>query len=271
MKQCYYNYSYLLTLVLIFVLTPNTVFGQILIGSHELEDLFYDAHVKSLDEFIQRFNGREFSPIVQINDTNRIRTNRLLLFDSDIMKDIKLNDSIPSIYEEFVHQVSADSITISIENPNNWIEAICEFKWKESIKTLTLKMQLEEDVNHCWRWAVFDINGLKDSGLLNDEGVLQISPVEHEINFIGLESIFLHNYSQIETTRKTDLKIDGLSFFYGLIHSGELRYLGCKRVEFHCGQIPGYFFIVKEIVRMKSTNSGWLITSLQKNKYSNEK
>ena len=132
-------------------------------------------------------------------------------------------------------------------------------------------MQLEEDVNHCWRWAVFDINGLKDSGLLNDVGVLQISPVEHEINFIGLESIFLHNYSQIETTRKTNLKIDGLSFFYGLIHSGELRYLGCKRVEFHCGQIPEYFFIVKEIIRMQSTNSGWLITSLQKNKYSNGK
>lgn len=264
-------YCYKITLCIIFILNLNIVFGQILMGSHKLEDMFYDAHVKSLDEFIQRFNGRESSPLVQIDDTNKIRTNRLLLFDTDLMKDIKLNDSIPSIYEEFVHQVSADSIVISIENPNNWIEAICEFKWKESIKTLTLKMQLEEDVNHCWRWSVFDIDGLEDSGLLEDEGVLQISPVEHEINFIGLESIFLHNYSQIETTRKTGLNIDGLSFFYGLIHGGELRYQGCKGVEFHCGQIPGYFFIVKEIIRMHSANSGWLITSLQKNKYSDEK
>lgn len=271
MKRCFYKYRYTITLCIVFILNFNVVSGQILIGSHELDDMFYDAHVKSLDEFIQRFNGRELSPLVKNNDANRIRTNRLLLFDSELTKDIKLNDSIPSLYEEFVHKVSVDSIIISIENPNNWIEAICEFKWKDSIKTLTLKMQLEEDVNHCWRWAIFDIDGLKDSGLLEDEGILQISPVEHEINFIGLESIFLHNYSQIETTRKTDLNIDRLSFFYGLIHSGELRYVGCKRVEFHCGQVPGYSFIVKEIIRMQSTNSGWLITSLQKNQYSNEK
>ena len=90
MKRYFYKYRYTIALCIVFILNFNVVSGQILIGSHELEDFFYDAHVKSLDEFIQRFNGREFSPIVQINDTNRIRTNRLLLFDSDIMKDIKL-------------------------------------------------------------------------------------------------------------------------------------------------------------------------------------
>ena len=90
MKRCFYKYRYTITLCIVFILNFNVVSGQILIGSHELDDMFYDAHVKSLDEFIQRFNGRELSPLVKNNDANRIRTNRLLLFDSELTKDIKL-------------------------------------------------------------------------------------------------------------------------------------------------------------------------------------
>lgn len=238
--------------------------GQICYDTHEFEDMLYNSHVKSLDEFIQRFNGKEISPMIAKEDTNKVQKTRFLLFDYDLVKDVSLNDTIPSIFEKFVYDVGRDSITISIEDPNNWIEAICEFKWKNSAKTLTLKMQLEENDNHCWRWAIIDIGELKESGLLEDEGVLQISPVEHEINYIGLESLFLHDYTKIAATKKTGEPINRLSFFYGLVYSGVLKYVGCKSVEFHCGQVPGYFFIVKEINRKNSMNSGWLIKSLSR-------
>lgn len=267
MKTAICKYARIIIASITSFLIPNIVYGQILFGYHEFEDMLYNAHVKSLDEFIQRFNGIEISPMLANDDTNKVQKNRFLLFDYDLVKDISFgNDSIPSIYEKFIYDVGTDSIAISIEDPHNWIEAICEFKWKNSAKTLTLKMQLEESDDHCWRWAIIDVDGLEESGLLEDEGILQISPVEHEINFIGLESLFLHDYSKIVATRKTGAPIDHLSFFYGLVYSEELKYVGCKCVEFHCGQIPNYFFIVKEINRMNSTNSGWLIKSLSKNK-----
>ncbi len=263
MSTSFYKYK-IIVVSIICLLVPNFAFSQILLGTHEFEDMLYNSHVKSLDEFIQRFNGLEISPILAKEDTNKVQKTRFLLFDYDLVKDVERNDSIPSIFEKFVYDVCADSIAISIEDPHNWIEAICEFKWNNSVKTLTLKMQLEESDDHCWRWAIIDVGGLKESGLLEDEGVLQISPVEHEINYIGLESLFLHEYSKITTTKKTGESINQLSFFYGLVYSGVLKYVGCKGVEFHCGQIPGYFFIVREVNRMNSTNSGWLIKSLSK-------
>ena len=242
----------------------NHATAQLLLGSHEIEDRLYDSHVKSLDEFIQRLNGREINQLASRNQTNKVRATRFSLFDYELMKDVDGKDSIPSIYEQFIFDIEADSIKIAIEDSHNWVEAKCEFSWKNALKSLSLKLQLEEDENHCWRWCIVGVDGLKESGLLDEDGVLQISPVEHELNFIGLESLFLHDSMRFVKTRKAEKSIDELSYFYGLVYSGLLKYNRCDSVEFHCMQIPGYYFIVKEINRLKSSNSGWLIESIKK-------
>lgn len=251
--------------ILIIILIPfNNAKAQLLLGSHEFEDQLYDSHVKSLDEFIQRFNGREINQLASQNQINKVRATRFSLFDYELLKDIDRNDSIPSIYEKFIFDIEADSISIAIEDSLNWVEAKCDFSWKNAPKSLSLKLQLEEDGNHCWRWCIIGVNGLKDCSLLDEEGTLQISPVDHELNFIGLESLFLHDSMKFAKTRKDGIPIDELSYFYGLVYSGLLKYNRCDSVEFHCNQIPGYSFIVKEINRLKSSNSGWLIVSLKK-------
>lgn len=250
--------------MLIILMPFNNATAQLLLDSHEFENQLYDSHVKSLDEFIQRFNGREFNKLASLNQVNKVRATRFSLFDYKLLKDIDINDSVPNLYEKFVFKVEADSIKIAIEDPQNWVEAKCNFSWKNTSKSLSLKLQLEEDDNHCWRWCIVGVNGLKDSGLLDEEGVLQISPVEHELNFIGLESLFLHDSMKFVKTRKMGASIDKLSYFYGLVYSGLLKYNRCDNVEFHCNQIPGYSFIVKEINRLNSSNSGWLIVSLKK-------
>lgn len=239
--------------------------AQILLSSHEFEDQLYNAHVKSLDEFIQRFNGVELNPLVAHDNDNKVRATRYSLFDYELIKTADQNDSIPSIYENFIYDIEADSIMLSIEDSHNWVEASCEFNWNDTSKIVSLKLQLEEDDNHCWRWCIVGINGLEDSGLLDENGILQISPIEHELNFIGLASLFLHDSMKFVKTKKTGISIDKLSYFYGLVHSGSLKYNRCKGVELHCEQIPGYSFVVKEINRLKSSNSGWLIVSLKKN------
>lgn len=160
--------------------------------------------------------------------------------------------------------VESDSICVSIEDPANWIEARCNFMWNNEEKSISLQLQLESDKNDCWRWCIVGVDGLEDAHLLEEKGVLQISPVEHEINFIGLESLFQHNSVDFVKTKKRETKIDKLSYFYGLVFSGVLKYQNCETVEFHCKQIPGYYFIVSKVDRLTSTNSGWLISSIIK-------
>lgn len=264
MKTINLYYLRLIGILLIILMPLNHATAQLLFGSHEFEDQLYDSHVKSLDEFIQRFNGREINQLASQNQIDKVRATRFSLFDYELLKNVDRKDSVPSIYEKFIFDVEADSIKIAIEDPHNWVEAKCDFSWKNAIKSLSLRLQLEEDDNHCWRWCIVGINGLKDCGLLDEEGVLQISPVDHELNFIGLESLFLHDSMKFAKTRKNGISIDELSYFYGLVYSGLLKYNRCDSVEFHCKQIPGYSFVVKEINRLKSSNSGWLIVSLKK-------
>ena len=264
MKTIYVYCLRLIGVMSIILMPFNHTTAQLLLGSHEFEDQLYDSHVKSLDEFIQRFNGREINQLASQNQINKVRATRFSLFDYELLKNSDRNDSVPSLYEKFIFDVETDSIMISIEDSHNWVEAKCGFSWKNTSKSLSLKLQLEEYDNHCWRWCIIGVNGLKDSGLLDQEGILQISPVEHELNFIGLESLFLHDSLKFVKTRKIGKSIDELSYFYGLVYSGLLKYDRCDSVEFHCKQIPGYSFIVKEINRLKSSNSGWLIVSLKK-------
>lgn len=262
MKTIYY-YLRLIGFLLITLMPFNNATAQRLLVSHEFDDQLYDSHVKSLDEFIQRFNGREINQLASQNQINKVRSTRFSLFNYELLKNVDRNDSVSSVYEKFIFDVEADSIEIAIENPLNWVETKCDFSWKNAPKSLSLKLQLEEDDNHCWRWCIVGVDGLKDSGLLDEEGILQISPVEHELNFIGLESLFLHDSMKFVKTRKIGTSIDELSYFYGLVYSGLLKYNRCDSVEFHCNQISGYSFVVKEINRLNSSNSGWLIVSLQ--------
>lgn len=244
--------------------------GQASMFFGSLDAFFYECHVKSLDEFIQRFNGHELYPLIENDSSNIIQTTRASLFDYDLIKDLSVADSVPSLYEQFIVSLGNDTTMISIESPENWIEVLCEFNWKAASVTLPLMMQLEEDADHNWRWAIIGVRGVEEQGLLGDGNVVQISPVEHELNFMGLSDIFSNNTSRISSTRKSGIVLDTLSYFYGLLASGKLKYIGCNGVEFHCNQVPGYSFTVKEINRLKSTNSGWLINSLSKTSETNE-
>lgn len=255
-----FYYRQIIFIIIIFQFLPLA--GQVILFSHDLDDKLYMAHVKSVDEFIQRLNAKELYPLLVDEDTNKVQTTRFTLFDISLLKDAEPEDSTFSLCKEFVEYLSSNPTEISLENPKNWIEAQCSFTWKDREKTLTLKLQLEEDSLHYWHWSIFDIDGLEQNGLLDIDDILRISPVEHEINFIGLQSIFQYDYTRLSGTRKQDLDIDRLSYFLGLVYSGQLKYNICKSVEFHCNQVPGYYFIAKEIKRPVSANSGWLITTL---------
>lgn len=257
----YHIHTFILLLCL---LGSDLLFAQPNISSMALDEQLYKSHVKSLDEFIQRINGKELHPYLQDNDSLNVRITRLALFDRDLLRNIEMVDSLPSIYEEFVDCLERESIAISLGDEKNWIEAKCRFRWDDAEKNITLKMHFDKDSLGYCRWSIADIIGLEECELLNDKDVLRISPVEHEMNYMELESLFKYEYSGMANTRKTGVSVDRLSYFYGLVFSERLKYEICKNVEFHCQQVPDYYFVVREVERLDSANSGWLIISLNK-------
>lgn len=270
-------------IVLTWFLLPASLYSEVIISPSNQDEIIFKAQVKSLDEFIQRINGKETNLIFDnLSDSLKIRNTRFALIDFELIKNIQPNDSLPSIYEEFVNLIQNDStIDFKLYDPRNYIEIICQFSMDKKLLDLNLKLRLEEDDKHNWRWGIFDVDGLGRNGLIDTCDILPISPVDHEFRFIGMGGVFNNQQKRIAATKSSEKRFDNLSFFYGLIYSGMLKYEKCADVAFICNQVPGFSFVVKDINRGKNPLSGWMIIDLTKlsdinkndeyNNYDNEK
>lgn len=63
--------------------------------------------------------------------------------------------------------------------------------------------------------------------------------------------------------RSKNIEIDQMSFLFGLSVSKKINLLNVKKLCFYFLDVPNYLFKIEEIGR-KGTNSGWLISHLEK-------
>lgn len=223
-----------------------------------------ESHVRSLEEFIERFNGEEIYPLVLDADTNKIRTTRLSLFNRDLLTIESTRDSMLSAGAAFIDSVEASGVKISMADPGCWVEAHCDFIYDDRKIKLTLKMTMEEFQPEYWRWAISDVVDVDDGLRGKDPRPLPIAPTEHEFDFSHLDDYFSTLRKSISRTASARRQIDLLSYFFGIASAGGIKYEQCHRVVFHCAQIPGWTFTAEQIHRIEESNSGWLINTFDK-------
>lgn len=227
----------------------------------------FAAQVKSIDEFMSRFNGDESKPGLS-SDSLR-RDNILHLFDFGISHEGASKEQFRSRIQDFIDSSLKWNGRLSITSKGTYAEAKCRVKYKKKQYFVTLLMQREKTQKGGQKWAVTKVKGLSSLGLYNDKR-LAISPVDHETHFMSLQDLFQANRQIVPSMRSNEVEIDELSFFFGLCVANAIEFDLVEELKFHFTDLPNYAFIVEEKGR-PGANSGWLITKVKKLNSANEK
>lgn len=234
------------------------------IGQNHLPDPTVEkdfaAQVKSVDEFIARFNGEEYNPA--INTDSARRDNILSLFDFKMSHGSLDDVGFKNLLLDFTTDVVNWDSCLSISSCGTIAEAICLFKYEGKEKEITLLLQREMTSKGNQRWALTGVKGMESLGLFNDKRIT-ISPVDHETHFMSLQDLFQSNHRLVPSMRSQNIDVDQMSFLFGLSISKKIDFLYVKKLQFHFLDMPNYIFMIEEIGR-KGSNSGWLISYLEK-------
>lgn len=220
----------------------------------------FAAQVKSIDEFMARFNGDESKPGLS-SDSLR-RDNMLHLFDFGMSHGSLTKEQFRGRIQDFINSSVNWAGRLSITSKGTYAEAKCRVKYKKKQYFVTLLMQREKTQKGGQKWAVTKVKGLSSLGVYNDKR-LTISPVDHETHFMSLQDLFQANRQIVPSMRSNEVEIDELSFFFGLCVANAIEFDLVDELKFHFTDLPDYAFIVEEKGR-PGTNSGWLITKVKK-------
>ena len=226
-------------------------------GSNPELNALANYYVKSLNEFMHRFNAEEIpSFIEEAGGKKDVRQRCIMaLFDLDQVPDGQ-SEAAQRILK-FDSVVCANKTMLHITDPGLYAEARCSFKYKKKEIDLNLILVYDNIHDDYFRWAIAGVNGLVEAGLIDTAAYGYINPVQHELHFSELSRAFPHMNGYFAKSRD----MDPLSFLAGLAESGVLLLEGCQSVTYWFTQVPGYVFSVSLHPRLKS-NAGWLIHDL---------
>lgn len=236
------------------------------VGAQNVPDMtlnsHFEAQVKSIDEFISRFNGAETHPEV-VCDSNQRRNNIIALFDYRMSHDSLSADVFRRLVAGFVTKVMESGVTLKLTDADMWAEAQSSMTIGGKKKVVSLILKSETYKGNYVRWAIAGVRGLVDAGVIDTSKYYAISPVEHELHFMSLDGIINGNRTDIMGYRSKKAHVDELSVFLSLVMTGKINFGMVEELTIHCLEVPGYVFTINEQGR-KGTNSGWLISKLTK-------
>lgn len=220
----------------------------------------FAAQVKSIDEFICRFNGIETKPGIA-KDAQWKRNNLLSLFDFQMSHGNLSDYEFKQLLTAFVNSSIENDTKLKITDAEMWAEINTSATINGKKKNIDLLLQSETYKDSLVRWAIVDVKGLVKAGIIDTTHYYVISPVEHELHFMSIDDIFQNCRSEIMGYRGKNISIDELSVFFTFSMLGKVKIDMVNRVTIHCLEVPGFAFTINEQGR-KGNNSGWLISSL---------
>ncbi len=216
----------------------------------------FEAHVKSIDEFMARFNGTEAFPGLDKQAPDFMLRNLASLFDHEEMTPFKKQQGL-----KFIQAVIDSHANLAYADSGWYAVARCEVKFKNKPTQITLVLHPERIRGERFRWVFCGADSI-NGNLIDISRKSAISPVEHEIHFMELQSIFKYNRQNIFSYRETGYQVDQLTAFLALVQAGSIEFSQVNELRFVFTQVPGYVFTVDERGR-KGTNAGWLISDFQ--------
>lgn len=238
----------------------NSINAQIIGGL--LNDDLYKTRVKLVDEFFDRFNGKELRPDIKAGSDDAKLRNLLVLFNAGMFK--SMEDSAFVEAKTFAEEIIRDSIVLHYQD-TTWIaKASCHGKLKGNAVDFTLYLNVENRRGKMYKWVIAKAEGsifnLMPS--LQKESIM-LMPDDHETNFMSLHRITTEKDDYILNYKQKYFSVDPTTVFYAYVYAGLLDIEYVKPLEFVFLQVPGYRFSIGHFER-ENYNAGWLINSLEK-------
>lgn len=240
-----------------FTLSPN---------SEAIENL-YKGRVKQIDEFMARFNMIENWDGSRITDRSNITYRKkylATLFDGQKFK--LSNGNLNVLAAKFVENVVNNDYMLKYEDSLWTAEVRCSVRIGNRQEKMKLFLRTFKIGENEYKWVIYNVaSNIFNVAVSDSTSSIYISPVEHEVGFVGLLSVG-NEVQNVSGCLDTNLYFpDRLSMFAVLLGNGLLTIEAIDNVLFHFQTVPGYFFTVERVEKRGSYNTGWLITSLIKN------
>ncbi|MDE6653654.1 MAG: hypothetical protein K2K37_04630 [Muribaculaceae bacterium] len=232
--------------------------------SDPLVDVFMSS-VKSVDEFMRRFNAKEYHPRLDINDPEFVIYNFASVFNSELGgKSGFANEEFMNHVKEFHDSVAANGIQLSFGSKDWYAMQEVEFTNKKG-ENVSLSFIMQTDSTHTGlaHWSIVGVEGMSALMPSDTLGLFAISPEQNEMNFQELYSAFEYNRKDFSRFRSKNTDLDPLSYCMALIENNVLKFDRLGDTSYYFFDVPGYVFKVEYIDRL-TANSGWLITKFIK-------
>lgn len=230
--------------------------------TNDLNAGLYDSRIKLVDEFFDRFNGKEGHPDISRKDKDYRKKNLMFVFNGRMFK--SKEDAKFKELQNFINTVIEKNISINYSDTTWFAKAVCHGKLKGKEVDFTLFLNVEHRKEDMYKWVIAKAEGdvfkLKPS--LKSEKIM-LMPDDHETNFMSLHRITTEKDDLISCYMQKDYPLDETSVFLSDVYNGLLDIDYVKDLQFIFYQVPNYVFRIKSIER-ETNNTGWLITDFDK-------
>lgn len=230
--------------------------------TNDLNAELYDSRIKLVDEFFDRFNGKEGHPDISRKDKDYRKKNLMFVFNGRMFnskEDAKFKE-----LQNFINTVIEKNISINYSDTTWFAKAVCQGKLKGKEVDFTLYLNVEHRKEDMYKWVIAKAEGdvfkLKPS--LKSEKIM-LMPDDHETNFMSLHRITTEKDDLISCYMQKNYPLDETSVFLSDVYNGLLDIDYVKDLQFVFYQVPNYVFRIKFIER-ETNNTGWLITDFDK-------
>ena len=221
--------------------------------------------VKQIDEFIDRFNNADFTPIKHYlkEEFPAERLDRQTLIIS------LFNQSDTTWREPKVRQF-LEEVTQTPEPPHldfygdGWyaeIDCTGQYKGKEENFTLTLAIETIRRTGGA-KWVIEGVSANFLSLPRSRDQRRALNPASYGTDFIGLIDA-LKDTANFRNYTRTRRQPSQLLLFFDELEEQQLIFEQVNRVKYHFLQIDNWIFTVEDFKR-DTPNSGWLISDLMK-------
>lgn len=221
----------------------------------------FKSSVKSVDEFMQRFNGKEFHPGLDKNNTEHYIYNFASVFNSELggkagFGNEEFMNDVKKIYDNVVDS----GVRLSFDSKDWYARQEVSFTKKGGKKVdLSLILQTDSTDTGLPYWTIVGVEGVKDLMPNDTLKRMVISPEQNEMDFQELYSVFKFNKKDFSRFLSNKMELDPVSYFMGLVENDVLKFDQLDGLTYYFLDVPEYILKVEYVNRL-TANSGWLIT-----------
>ncbi len=265
--------NHFICMVLLALGSATSQCGAQYFSNYDPGDETFSRKIKIIDEFIDRFNGRDSSLFKTAAKNKQYLFTRgrqiVSLFNLENTSFTDKDTSLKIFFKLVMN--SEHPVYLSFNDTDWYAEAQGIFLLNGKLVEMPLIMNVKSQGDEWSKWMIAGVGNMVPSNEpmpsvsanMKNKSVQYISSSAYAMNFVELHNVFTNDMAPGYFFDPAILNTYKVRQFAASIKSGQLKFRYVKKISFHFYHVNGWIFTVDQFNR-KSLNSGWLISSIQK-------